>query len=358
MSILNFLRGSKTASFTAQAIADHLKGEVEGNPDIIVSSPARIEYSKADSLCFLANPKYEKYLYTTKAAVVLINKDFELKAPVSCTLVRVDNAYEGIASVLELFEASKSSNRRGREPFSFISSKSKYGKNCYIGAFAYIDKGARLGKNVKVYPHVYIGENVTVGDHTVLFSGVKIYADCVIGAGCILHAGSVIGADGFGFAFGADGRYKKIPQTGNVIIEDNVEIGANSTVDRATMGSTIIHSGTKLDNMVQIAHNAEIGQDTVIAAQTGIAGSTKIGQRCRIAGQVGIIGHLEIGNEVNVGAKTGITNNVDDGKSMLGFPAMEASKYRRSFAVFRNLPELRNEVEALKKIVAKREENL
>ena len=211
---------------------------------------------------------------------------------------------------------------------------------------------------MKVYPHVYIGDNVSIGDHTILYSGVKIYADCVVGSRCILHAGSVIGADGFGFAFGADGRYKKIPQTGNVVIEDNVEIGANSTIDRATMGSTIIRSGTKLDNMVQIAHNAEIGYDTVIAAQTGIAGSTKIGRNCRIAGQVGIIGHLEIGDGVSVGAKTGITNNVGDGKSMLGFPAMEAAKYRRSFAVFRNLPELRNDVEALKKIVAKREESI
>ena len=236
-----------------------------------------------------------------------------------------------------------------------VSWKARLGKNCYIGSFAYVGKGATLGDNVKIYPHVYVGDNVAIGDNTILYSGVKIYPGCVVGAGCILHSGCVVGADGFGFAFGADGRYKKIPQTGNVIIEDKVEIGANTTIDRAMIGSTIVRTGTKLDNLIQIAHNVEVGKDTVIAAQTGIAGSTKIGNNCMVAGQVGVVGHLNIGDKVNIGAKTGITNNVEDGKSMLGFPAMEASKYRRSFAIFRNLPELRNDVEALKKIVGKPE---
>jgi UDP-3-O-[3-hydroxymyristoyl] glucosamine N-acyltransferase len=336
----------------AETIASYLNGKVEGDPSTTVSGAARIEQGKPGTLCFFANPKYEKYVYTTKASIILLNKDYELKESISATIIRVENAYEGIASMLGLFELEKSTNKKGREWPSHVSWRSKRGKNCYIGAYTYIAKGARLGNNVKVYPHVYIGENVTIGDNTVIYAGAKIYHGCVIGSGCIIHSGTVIGSDGFGFAPQANGEYKKIPQIGNVVIEDNVEIGACTTVDRSTIGSTLISYGVKVDNLVQIAHNVEIGKNTVIAAQTGIAGSSKVGESCVFAGQAGVVGHIKIGNKVVVASKTGVSNNVSDGKSMLGFPSMEASKYKRSFIVFRNLPELKNEVDDLKKKVA------
>lgn len=341
---------------SVETIAAHLNGTIEGDSTVMVSSAARIEQGKQGNICFLANPKYEKYLYTTNASAILLNKDFKVEGEVTPVIIRVDNAYEAIASVLALFETEKSSNKKGREYPSKVSWRSKRGKGCYIGAFAYIAKGAKLGNNVKVYPHVYIGDNVTVGDNTILYSGVKVYQGCVIGANCILHSGVIIGGDGFGFAPQANGEYKKIPQTGNVILEDNVEIGANTTIDRATMGSTVLKKGVKLDNLIQIAHNVEIGKNTVMAAQTGIAGSTKIGENCIFAGQAGAIGHITVGNNVVVATKTGLSNNTADGKQMLGYPPMEANKYKRSFAVFRNLPELRNDVEALKKAMAKKEE--
>lgn len=341
--------------FTAQTIATHLNGTVEGNAGIKITAAARIEQGKPGTLCFLANPKYEKYLYSTKASIVLINKDYELKAPVQATLIRVDNAYSGITAVLTLLESAKNMSRKGREWPSRVSWFSKRGKNCYIGAFACISRGVHLGKNVKVFPHVYIGENVVVGDNTILYPGVKIYAGCLIGANCILHAGVVIGADGFGFAPQADKTYSKIPQTGNVVIEDDVEIGANTTIDRATMGSTIIRQGAKLDNLIQIAHNVEIGKNTVMAALVGVAGSSKIGENCMIGGQVGFAGHLHIGNHVRIGAQAGVTNNIEDNKVVQGSPAMDYTKFMRSSAVFRNLPELRNDVNSLKKKIA--EEN-
>jgi len=341
--------------FNAETIATHLNGNVEGNPSVVVTSAARIEQGKPGNLCFLANPKYEKYLYTTNASIVLLNRDYVLKSEIAPTIIRVDNAYEGIASVLALFEAAKSANKKGREWPSSVSWRSKRGKNCYIGAFAYIAKGAKIGNNVKIYPHVYIGDNVEIGDNSIIYAGVKIYHGCIIGKNCILHSGSIIGADGFGFAPQENGEYKKIPQTGNVILKDNVEIGACTTIDRSTMGSTIIYSGVKLDNLIQVAHNVEIGKNTVIAAQTGIAGSSKIGEGCVLAGQAGVIGHLVVGNNVTIASKSGVSNNIPDNTAMLGFPAMEASKYKRSFAVFRNLPALRNDVEDLKKKLKEKE---
>jgi UDP-3-O-[3-hydroxymyristoyl] glucosamine N-acyltransferase len=343
--------------FSAETIANYLHGVVEGDPSTVVSGVARIEQGKPGTLCFFANPKYEKYVYTSKASVILLNKDYELKEKIAPTIIRVDNAYEGIASILGLFESAKTANKKGREYPSKVSWRSKRGKNCYIGAFAYIGRGAKLGDNVKIYPQVYIGDNVTVGDNTIIYAGAKVYQGCVVGANCIIHSGSVIGADGFGFAPQANGEYKKIPQIGNVVIEDNIEIGACTTIDRATMGSTIIHSGVKLDNLIQIAHNVEIGKNTVIAAQTGIAGSVKIGESCMFAGQAGIIGHLKIGNRVTIASKSGAQNNIADGKTMLGFPSMEAPKYKRSFAVFRNLPALSSNVDELMKKVAALEKN-
>ena len=334
---------------TAQTIANHLNGEIEGNADVVVTTAARIEQGKPGALCFLANPKYEQYLYTTKASIVLINRDFVLKQPVNTTLIRVDNAYEAIASMLDLFNTVSSMNRKGRERPSRVKWSAKLGKSVYVGAFAYVGKKARVGNNVKLFPQVYVGDGVTIGDNTIIYPGVKIYAGCIIGANCIIHAGCVIGSDGFGFAPGADGVYKKIPQTGNVVIEDDVEIGANTAIDRATMGSTVVRKGTKLDNLIQIAHNVEIGSNTVVASQTGIAGSTKVGSGCMFAGQVGIAGHVNIGNNVVIGAQAGITNNIKDGKNMLGSPAMEVDKFRRSFVVFRNLPQLSKNVDELVK---------
>jgi UDP-3-O-[3-hydroxymyristoyl] glucosamine N-acyltransferase len=343
--------------FSAETIANYLKGTVEGDSSISVTGVARIEQGKPGSLCFFANPKYEKYVYTTKSSIILLNKDYELKEKITPTIIRVDNAYEGIASVLGLFESAKAANKKGCEYPSKVSWRSKRGKNCYIGAFAYIAKGVKLGDNVKIYPHVYIGDNVTIGDNTIVYSGAKIYHGCVIGANCIIHSGAIIGADGFGFAPQTSGEYKKIPQIGNVVIEDNIEVGACTTIDRSTMGSTVIHSGVKLDNLIQIAHNVEIGKNTVIAAQTGIAGSVKVGESCVFAGQAGIVGHLNVGDRVTIASKSGVSNNVPSDRAMLGFPAMEASKYKRSFVVFRNLPDLKNAVDALIKKVAALDKN-
>lgn len=342
---------------TAGVIAEYLKGEVEGNPETAVNSFARIEQGKAGELCFLANPKYEKYLYTTKASIILINKNFELAQPVSCTLVRVENAYEGIASLLELFQSAKKDNKKGRSLRAKIAWSAKLGKKVYVGPFACISSKARIGNNVKIYPHVYVGDGVTIGDNTILYSGVKIYQGCVIGADCILHSGVVIGADGFGFAPKPEGGYKKIPQLGNVIIEDDVEIGANTSIDRATMGSTVIKKGVKIDNLIQIAHNVFVDENTVVAAQAGIAGSTKVGKSCVIGGQVGLGGHITVGDRVMIAAQSGIVTNAKEGSNLRGSPAMDFAKYQRAYAVFKNLNELRNEVIELKKQLAQLNDN-
>ncbi|MDR2126185.1 MAG: UDP-3-O-(3-hydroxymyristoyl)glucosamine N-acyltransferase [Prevotellaceae bacterium] len=334
---------------SAQTIANHLGGTIEGNPDVEVSAAARIEHGKQGTLCFLANPKYEKYIYTTQASIVLINKSFEIKQPVAATLIRVDNAYQAVATMLDLMNTMKIQNKRGHSWRSSISWKAKLGKHVYVGAFAYIAKGANIGNNVKIYPQAYVGENVCIGDNTILYPGVKIYMGCKIGANCIIHSGAVIGSDGFGFAPQNDGSYKKIAQTGIVVIEDNVEIGSNTSIDRATMETTIIRRGTKIDNLVQIAHNVEIGENTVIAAQAGIAGSAKIGRQCVVGGQVGIVGHIKIADGTQIGAQSGVSKNTVENATIAGSPAVDYAKNQRNIAVYRTLPQMRDEIQTLKK---------
>jgi len=337
--------------FTASAIAQFLQGVVEGNQEVKVNNIAKIEEGVDGCLSFLANPKYEKYIYTTQSSVVLVNKDFVATQPISATLIRVADAYQSFALLLEMVAKSRA-DKKGVSKQVEIEPSAQIGENPYIGAFVYIGENVKIGNNVKLYPQVYIGDNVTVGDNSILFAGVKIYQDCVLGKNVTIHAGSVIGSDGFGFAPAEDGNYKKIPQLGNVILEDNVEIGANTTIDRAVMGSTIIRHGAKLDNLIQVAHNVEIGENTVIAAQTGVAGSTKIGKNCMIGGQVGFIGHLNIPDRVKIAAQSGITTSLkNEGEIVQGAPAFNFSKYQRSYAVFKNLPSLRLQVIELEKKV-------
>ena len=337
--------------FTAAAIAQFLQGVVEGNPEVKVNNIAKIEEGADGCLSFLANPKYEKYIYTTQSSVVLVNKDFVAAQPINATLIRVTDAYQSFAFLLEMVAQSRA-DKKGVSKQVEIEPSAQIGENPYIGAFVYIGENVKIGNNVKLYPQVYIGDNVTIGDNSTLYSGVKIYQDCVIGKRVTIHAGTVIGSDGFGFAPAEDGNYKKIPQLGNVILEDNVEIGANTAIDRAVMGSTIIRTGTKLDNLIQIAHNVEIGENTVIAAQTGVSGSTKIGKRCMIGGQVGFIGHLNIPDGMKVAAQSGITTNMrNEGDVVQGAPAFHFGKYQRCYAVFKNLPDLRLQVIELEKKV-------
>jgi UDP-3-O-[3-hydroxymyristoyl] glucosamine N-acyltransferase len=341
--------------FTAKAIAGFLKGEVKGDPEAIVSDVSKIEEGRNGTLSFLANPKYLKYIYTTESSIVLVNKDIKLEKEVSPTLILVDDAYQAFAGLLELYVQSLP-KKNGIDQQAFISGSAQIGEEAYIGTFACIGDQVKIGNNVKIYPQAYIGDNVTIGNNTIIYSGVKIYHDCKIGNDCTIHAGTVIGSDGFGFAPSDDENYKKVPQIGNVIIEDNVELGANVTIDRATMGSTIIRRGVKIDNLIQIAHNVEIGENTVIAAQTGISGSTKIGKNCMIAGQVGIAGHLKIADRTIIGAQSGISNNVTkEGEIILGSPAYYIGDKKREFAVARQLPsiykrfvELEKEVQKLK----------
>jgi len=337
--------------FKAQSIADFLGGTIEGDADVTVSNVAKIEEGKPGTLAFLANPKYNKFLYETEASIVIINQNFELEGPVKATLIRVPDAYQSFASLLALVQAAKGS-KSGIESPSFVDPTATLGSDIYVGAFAYIGKNVRIGNHVKIYPHTYIGDNTTIGDDCIFYSGVKIYEDTIIGSTCIVHAGTVIGADGFGFAPDADGTYKKIAQVGNVILEDMVEIGANTTIDCATMGSTIIKKGTKIDNLVQIAHNVEVGENTVIAAQTGISGSTKVGKNCMFGGQVGVAGHITIGDNVNLGGQTGVSNSIKPQRTVLGAPAMEISHAAKVFAVTRNLPQLREQVIDLAKQLA------
>lgn len=321
---------------SAKAIAEHLGGEVVGNPDVTVSSVARIESGKPGTLCFLANPKYEHYLYTCKASIILINRSFEPKAEVSSTLVKVDNAYEAIASLLDLLNTMKASRRRGRSLSAHVAFSARTGKRIYIGAGAYVGKRSVIGDDTQIYPQVYVGDGVTIGKNCIIYPGVKIYKGCRIGNNCIIHANAVIGSDGFGFAPTSDGTYKKIPQTGIVTIEDDCEIGANTVIDRSTMGTTLIEKGVKLDNLIQVAHNVVIGANTVIAAQSGIAGSTKVGRSCMFGGQVGIAGHLEIADRTMLAAQSGVQGNIKEpGKSFMGTPAIEHMNYIRSYALFR-----------------------
>ncbi|MDR1879592.1 MAG: UDP-3-O-(3-hydroxymyristoyl)glucosamine N-acyltransferase [Tannerellaceae bacterium] len=345
--------------FSAQQIADLLNGTVEGDPDVRVNAFAKIEEGKPGALSFLANPKYEHYMYTTEAGVVLVNQDFTPSAPVKPTLIRVANAYAALAVLLDMADQSKKKSA-GIDSGAFIHASVSMGDDCYVGNFAYIAEHAKIGKNCKVYPHAYIGEHVTIGDGCILYPHATVYEGCVIGNNCILHAGSVVGSDGFGFAPEEGGNYKKIPQLGNVTLEDDVEIGANTTIDRAVMGSTIIRKGVKLDNLVQIAHNVEVGECTVMAAQTGISGSVKIGSHCRFGGQAGLAGHLRIGDGVSVGAQSGIISNVESGRSILGAPAIDSKAFMRSSVIFSRLPDmyrtigqLQREIEQLKEKINK-----
>ena len=334
--------------FTAAQIANILEGDVVGNPDVEVSKLSKIEEGTEGSLTFLANPKYKPHIYTTKASVTIVNKDFEVDASLTTTLIRVDDAYKAFSTLLEYYNQVKL-NKKGIEQPVFVSESASYGEDIYIGAFAYIGENVSIGNNVKIYPNVYIGDNVSLGDNCIVFAGAKIYSESVIGNNCVIHSGSIIGADGFGFAPDENGAFQKVPQTGNVILEDFVDVGAGTTIDRATLGSTVIRKGVKLDNQIQIAHNVEIGENTVIAAQTGIAGSTKIGRNCMIGGQVGIVGHIVIGDRVRIQAQSGIGRNIKDDEVLQGSPAMGYSDYNKSYVYFRNLPKIVDRIDQLEK---------
>jgi UDP-3-O-[3-hydroxymyristoyl] glucosamine N-acyltransferase len=335
--------------FTARTIADFLKGEITGNPDVEVWDIAKIEEARPGAIAFLANPKYVKYIYSTEASIVLVNKDFQPEGEIKATLIKVDNAYHSFAALLDLYQQSKPV-KEGIEKGSFISDSAVIGLQVYIGAFAYISENVNVGDKAKIYPQVFIGENVSIGENTVIYPGVKIYADCKIGNNCIIHAGAVIGADGFGFAPNSENNYAKVQQIGNVILEDYVEIGANTTIDRATMGSTIIRKGVKLDNLIQIAHNVEIGENTVMAAQVGVSGSTKIGRDCMIGGQAGFAGHLSIANGSKLGAQSGINSSItEENSTMIGSPVMNFKDYMKSFVFFRKLPSIAQQINNLEK---------
>jgi UDP-3-O-[3-hydroxymyristoyl] glucosamine N-acyltransferase len=340
--------------FSARDIAGLLNGTVEGDGSVKINNVSKIEEGKPGTISFLGNPAYTNYIYTTHASIVLVNRDFKAEKPLQngCTLIRVDNAYEGFAKLLQKYSEMKSL-KSGIEQPSFISPTATLGEGCYVGAFAYIGQKVKIGNNVKIYPNVYIGDNSVIGDNTTLFQGVKIYHECVIGNYCTVHANTVIGSDGFGFAPNADGQaFVKVPQLGNVVIEDNVEIGSNSSIDRATLGSTILKKGVKLDNLVQIAHNAVVGENTVIAGLSGVAGSTKVGKNCMIGAQVGIAGHLRIADGVKIAGQSGIGSNIDkEGEIVQGSPAFPIGDYKRSYVLFRSLPKLNERIsEILKKI--------
>ncbi len=336
--------------FTANQIADILEGKIIGDKNVEVYELSKIEEGKIGSLTFLSNPKYTPFIYSTKASIVIVNKSFIPEKNIEATLIKVDNAYKAFSKLLEFYNQIKL-NKLGIDAKSLISETATIGKNLYLGAFSYIGNQAIIGENVKIYPNVYIGDNVIIGNNTTLFSGVNIYSETQLGKNCIIHAGAIIGSDGFGFAPNQDGVYSAVPQIGNVIIEDNVDIGAATTIDRATLGATIIRKGVKLDNQIQIAHNVEIGENTVIAAQTGIAGSAKIGKNCMIGGQVGIAGHITVGNNVRVQAQTGIGRNIGDNETIQGSPAINYSDYFKSYVYFKKLPELASKIEILEKTI-------
>ncbi len=336
--------------FSAEAIAQFLGGEVVGDPATTVGEFARIEEGRAGALSFLANPKYEHHLYTTGSSVVIVGSDFVPSAPVAATLVKVPDAYAAFAKLLRLYQESKP-RPVGVSERASVAPDAVLGEGCHVGDFAVVESGARLGDGVAVYAQSYVGRGVKIGDGATVHAGVKIYEGCVVGARVVVHAGAVIGADGFGFAPGDDGEFGKIPQIGNVVIEDDVEIGANTCIDRATMGSTILRRGVKLDNLIQVGHNVEIGENTVAAAQVGMAGSTKIGRGCMLGGQVGLAGHLTLGDGVKMGAQSGLDHDVPAGGVMLGTPALPGIRFHRSWAVFRALPELSLRVAALEKAV-------
>lgn len=334
--------------FTAQQIASNLNGEIVGDATAEVHTLSKIEEAEEGSLTFLANPKYQNFIYTTKASITIVNENFVAEKPVNTTLIKVADAYEAFSNLLEFYDKFKS-NKVGVEPASFVDETAKVGQNLYLASFSYVGKNVTIGNDVKIYPNSFVGDNVLIGNNVTIFAGVKIYSDSIIGNNCILHSGAVVGSDGFGFAPLADGTFKKIPQIGNVVLEDNVSIGANTTIDRATMGTTLIKNGAKLDNHIQIAHNVEIGENTVIAAQAGIAGSTKIGKNCLIGGQVGIAGHLKIGNNVRIQAQSGIGRNLKDNEVVQGSPAFGYTDFSKSFVHFKNFPKIMSELEIIKK---------
>lgn len=336
--------------FTAAQIAGILEGEVFGNPEAEVFKLAKIEEGSEGSLTFLANPKYENYIYTTKATITIVNNSFQPEQDIATTLIKVEDAYKSFSKLLEYYNQVKLM-KSGIEQPSVISEGVQYGEGLYLGSFCYIGKNVTIGKNVKIYPNSFVGDNVVIGDNTILFAGARVYSETIIGNNCTIHSGTIVGSDGFGFAPQEDGTYSKVPQIGNVIIEDNVEIGACTTIDRATLGSTVIRKGVKLDNQIQIAHNVEIGENTVIASQTGIAGSTKIGKNCMIGGQVGIVGHITIGNNVKIQAQSGIGKSLKDGEVVQGSPAFNYGDFAKSFVHFKNLPKIVTEIEEIKKTI-------
>ena len=333
--------------FSAKQIAAFIQGEVIGDENATVHTFAKIEEGIPGAISFLSNPKYTPYIYESQSSIILVNKDFEPEHEIKATLIKVDNAYESLAKLMNLYEMSKP-NKQGIDSLAFVSPTAHIGENVYVGAFAYIGENTVIGDNTLVYPHTYVGDNVKIGSNCLLYSNVTIYHDCHIGNECVLHSGAVIGADGFGFAPTPQG-YEKIPQIGIVILEDRVDIGANTCVDRATMGATIVHSGVKLDNLVQVAHNDEIGSHTVMAAQVGIAGSTKIGEWCMFGGQVGIAGHIKIGDKVNLGAQSGVPGSIKSESQLIGTPPMEPKQYFKAAVVHKNLPELQQELRNLRK---------
>ncbi len=334
--------------FTAAQIAGILEGEVVGNPNAEVYKLSKIEEGTEGSLTFLANSKYTNFIYSTQATITIVNASFEPEQEISTTLIKVEDAYQSFSKLLEYYNQVKLMKSGIEEP-SVISEGTTYGSDLYLGSFSYLGKNVKIGNNVKIYPNSFIGDNVEIGDDCVFFAGVRIYSETVIGARVTIHSGTIVGADGFGFAPQEDGTYKKVPQIGNVIIEDDVEIGSCATVDRATLGSTIIRTGVKLDNQIQVAHNVEIGAHTVIAAQSAIAGSTKIGKNCMIGGQVGFAGHLIIGDRVKIQGQSGIGKNLSDGEVVQGSPAFNYGDFAKSFVHFKNLPKIVSEIEQLKK---------
>ncbi|MDX1602581.1 MAG: UDP-3-O-(3-hydroxymyristoyl)glucosamine N-acyltransferase [Salinimicrobium sediminis] len=334
--------------FTAAQIAGILEGEIEGDPNTEVDKLAKIEEGTAGSITFLANPKYTSYIYSTKASITIVGDSFKAEEDISTTLIKVKDPYNAFSKLLEYYNQVKL-NKSGIEQPSFISETATYGDNIYLGAFSYLGDQVKIGHNVKIFPNTYIGDNVQIGNNVTIFPGAKIYSETIIGNDCIIHGGVVIGADGFGFSPNQEGVYSKVPQIGNVIIEDHVDIGAGTTIDRATLGSTIIRKGVKLDNQIQIAHNVEIGENTAIAAQTGVAGSTKIGKNCLIGGQVGIAGHIHIGDRVKVQAQSGIGRNIKDDEMIQGSPAIGYSEYNKAYVHFKHLPKIEDRLTKLEK---------
>ena len=333
--------------FSAKQIAEFIQGTIVGDENATVHTFAKIEEGMPGAISFLSNPKYTHYIYDTQSSIVLVNKDFEPEKEIKATLIKVDNAYESLAKLLNLYEMSKP-KKTGIDPLAYIAPTAKIGQNVYIAPFACVGDNAEIGDNTSLHPHATVGSGAKVGSNCILYPHVTVYHDCRVGNNCILHAGSVVGADGFGFAPSPEG-YEKIPQIGIVILEDTVEIGANTCIDRATMGATIIRKGVKLDNLIQIAHNVEVGSHTVMASQVGVAGSTKIGEWCMFGGQVGVAGHITVGNKVNMGAQSGVNGSVKDGKALIGTPPIEFKNYFKSSDVFKKLPDMYLELASLKK---------